>query len=104
MQAIVPYPSTATGGYHRYDVTDAIGTTMWNNHYRWIKNIDEMEKVCIEKNETNYLAIALTLKAWSYANLTDCFGDIPFSEASKGDEGISKPKFEIGRASCRERG
>lgn len=94
MQAIVPYPSTATGGYHRYDVTDAIGTTMWNNHYRWIKNIDEMEKVCIEKNETNYLAIALTLKAWSYANLTDCFGDIPFTEASKGDEGISKPKFD----------
>lgn len=94
MQAIVPYPSNASGGYHRYDVTDAIGETMWNNHYRWIKNIDEMEKICIEKNDPNYQAIALTLKAWAYANLTDCFGDIPFSEASKGDEGIAKPKFD----------
>lgn len=94
MQAIVPYPSTASGGYHRYDVTDDIGTTMWNNHYRWLKNIDEMEKICIEKNDTNYQAIALTLKAWAYANLTDCFGDIPFDEASKGDEGIDKPKFD----------
>lgn len=94
MQAIVPYPTTATGGYHRYDVTDDIGTTMWNNHYRWLKNIDEMEKVCIEKNDNNYLAISLTLKAWAYANLTDCFGDIPFSEASKGDQNIERPKFD----------
>ena len=94
MQAIVPYPSTASGGYHRYDVTDAIGQTMWNNHYRWLKNIDEMILVSTQKNDANYLAIALTLKAWAYANLTDCFGDIPFSEASQADQGIDKPIFD----------
>ncbi|UYW01007.1 SusD/RagB family nutrient-binding outer membrane lipoprotein [Flavobacterium agricola] len=94
MQAIVPYPSTASGGYHRYDVTDDIGTTMWNNHYRWLKNIEEMVTVSEEKNDANYHAIALTLKAWAYANLTDCFGDIPFTQAGKGDEGIDKPVFD----------
>ncbi|MGV0923694.1 SusD/RagB family nutrient-binding outer membrane lipoprotein [Empedobacter tilapiae] len=94
MQGIVPYPSNASGGYHRYDVTDDIGTTMWNNHYKWLKNLDEMEEAAIKANDQNYQAVALTLKAWAYANLTDCFGDIPFSEASKADKGIEKPKFD----------
>lgn len=94
MQGIVPFPSNDALGYHRYWVTDAIGQTMWDNHYRWLKNIDEMEKASIEAGDVNYQAIALTLKAWSFANLTDCFGDIPFEEALRGDEGILKPKFQ----------
>src|SRR5690606_29045275 len=88
MQNIVHYPSNDALVYHRYWVTDAIGKTMWNNHYRWLKNIDEMEKASIAAGDVNYQAIALTLKAWSFANLTDVFGDIPFEEALKGDEGI----------------
>ena len=71
MQGIVPYPSNDALGYHRYWVTDAIGQTMWNNHYRWLKNIVEMEQAAIAANDVNYQAIALTLKAWSFANLTD---------------------------------
>lgn len=94
MQGIVPFPSNDALGYHRYWVTDAIGQTMWDNHYRWLKNIDEMENASIAAGDVNYQAIALTLKAWSFANLTDCFGDIPFEEALKGDEGILKPKFQ----------
>ena len=94
MQGIVPYPSNASGGYHRYDVTDDIGTTMWNNHYKWLKNLDEMEKAAIKSNDKNYQAVALTLKAWSFANLTDCFGDIPFSEALQAENKIEKPKFD----------
>nr|WP_298003665.1 SusD/RagB family nutrient-binding outer membrane lipoprotein [uncultured Flavobacterium sp.] len=94
MQGIVPYPSNDALGYHRYWVTDAIGQTMWNNHYRWLKNIVEMEQAAIAANDVNYQAIALTLKAWSFANLTDVFGDIPFEEALQGDQGITKPKFQ----------
>lgn len=94
MQGIVPFPSNDALGYHRYWVTDAIGQTMWDNHYRWLKNIDEMEKAAIAAGDVNYQAVALTLKAWCFANLTDCFGDIPFEEALKGDEGVLKPKFQ----------
>ena len=94
MQDIVPFPSNDALGYHRYWVTDAIGQTIWDNHYRWLKNIDEMEKASIIAGDNNYQAIALTLKAWCFANLTDTFGDIPFEEALKGDEGIIKPKFQ----------
>ena len=36
----------------------------------------------------------MTLRAWVYANLTDCFGDVPMTEACRGDEGILTPKFD----------
>src|SRR5690606_33248649 len=42
----------------------------------------------------NYLAIALTLNAWIYSNLTDTFGDIPFTEASKAEEGIIQAAYD----------
>lgn len=38
--------------------------------------------------------MALTLHAWIYSNLTDCFGDVPMTKATKGDEGILHPKFD----------
>src|SRR5690606_9556193 len=41
----------------------------------------------------NYEAIALTLNAWIYSLLTDCFGDVPMEEASRGDEKIFQPAF-----------
>ncbi|RRJ90919.1 SusD/RagB family nutrient-binding outer membrane lipoprotein [Paenimyroides tangerinum] len=94
MQTIVPFPSDVEERYDRYFVTENIGTTMWNNHYRWLKNIEEMLVTSEAAGDQNYKAVALTLKAWCYANLVDCFGDIPFSEASQGESGISNPKFD----------
>lgn len=53
-----------------------------------------MLKVSQQKNAVNYIAVALTLRAWIFSNLTDCFGDIPFSEASKGDEGVIQASYD----------
>ncbi len=47
-----------------------------------------------EEANTNYVAIATILKAYNFQILTDAFGDIPFSEAGKGDEGIYSPKYD----------
>jgi len=94
MQTVVPFPSDVEERYDRYFVTENIGTTMWNNHYRWLKNIEEMLIASELANDPNYTAVALTLKAWCYANLVDCFGDVPFSEASRGELGITQPKFD----------
>jgi len=44
----------------------------------------------------HFLGVAQTLKAIGYATMVDCFGDIPFSEASAGDA-LTKninPKFD----------
>lgn len=92
MQVMLPFPSVS-GGVHRYDMSDNIGNSTWNASYRWITNVKEMYAAAVSAQDVNYQAIALTLNAWIYANLTDCFGDVPMEEAARGDERIFQPRF-----------
>jgi hypothetical protein len=92
MQVMLPFPSVS-GGVHRYDMSDNIGNGTWNTSYRWITNIKEMYSASVKAQDVNYQAIAMTLNAWVYSNLTDCFGDVPMDEAGRGDERIFQPKF-----------
>lgn len=93
MQVALPFPS-ASGGVHRYDIVENIGNSTWNTYYQWLTNIKEMYAAAVKAGDPNYQAIALTLNAWIYSNLTDCFGDVPMREATKGDSGILHPVFD----------
>ena len=93
MQVMLPFPSV-TGGIHRYDLSDNIGNSTWNTYYRWITNVKEMYAASVKAQDPNYQAIAMTLNAWIYSNLTDAFGDVPMEEAGRGDEQIFQPKFD----------
>ena len=93
MQVMLPFPSP-TGGIHRYDITENTGNSTWNAYYRWLKNVKEMYEASVKAGDPNYQAIALTLNAWIASNLTDCFGDVPMSEALRGDEQVFYPKFD----------
>lgn len=97
MQVTLPFPSSA-GGIHRYVVSETAGNSTWTTYYRWLNNVKEMEESAILYNSPNYRAIALTLRAWMYANLTDCFGDVPMREACKGDEKLYQPEFDTQQA------
>jgi len=92
MQVSLPFPSVS-GGVHRYELSENIGNGSWNNSYKWLNNIKEMYAASMKVGDVNYQAIALTMNAWIYGNLTDCFGDIPMDEASRADSGLLKPKF-----------
>lgn len=92
-QVMLPFPSVS-GGIHRYDLSDNVGNSTWNTSYRWAKNVKEMYEASVKAQDPNYEAIALTLNAWIYSNLTDCFGDVPMEEASRGDETIFQAKFD----------
>ncbi|QOG01254.1 SusD/RagB family nutrient-binding outer membrane lipoprotein [Flavobacterium sp. MDT1-60] len=93
MQVSLTYPSI-TGGLHRYDVSNNIGNSAWNNYYKWLNNIREMRMASVKAKDGNYEAIALTLNALVYANLTDLFGPVPMSEATRGEEGILYPRYD----------
>lgn len=93
MQVSVPFPSVS-GGLHRYDVSQNIGYSSWYNYYKWLNNIKQMHLAAIKAEDKNYEAIALTLNAMVYANLTDIFGPVPMTEAVKGDEGNFYPAFD----------
>ena len=93
MQVSLPFPSI-TGGLHRYDVSNNIGNTAWNNSYKWLNNIKEMRMASVKAGDVNYEAVALTLNALVYANLTDLFGPVPMTEAVRGEDGILYPKYD----------
>jgi hypothetical protein len=90
----VSVPTNSLGGVSRYYMSDASGNSTWNTYYKWLSNVNEMEKQADALNDPNYKAIAITLRSWIYQLLTDCFGDIPMSEALQGASGLFKPKFD----------
>lgn len=95
MQDGLANPSAANG-IHRYYFTEQSGDGTWNNCYRYLRNIREMESAAINGNTKLpvYEAVATTLKAYIVGILTDSFGDVPVSEALKAEEDIDQPKFD----------
>jgi len=93
MQVALPFPSVS-GGVHRYDIAESAGNSTWNTYYRWLINIKEMGVAAQAAQDPNYQAIALTLNSWVYSLLTDCFGDVPMTEAVRGEELIFQPVFD----------
>jgi len=67
----------------------------------WINlNADALEDLqrIIDKSRAaklrQYEAVATLLKAYTFQLTTDLFGDVPYTEALKGDKGILNPKFD----------
>lgn len=57
-------------------------------------NLEEIIKAGTEAGNLKYVGIAKILKAYTYSQLVDVFGDVPFSEAIKLKEGIRYAKFD----------
>lgn len=92
MQVQAPRASAGGGGLHRYVVTPGAG--VWSNFYGYLNDIEDIYAIADKLNENNYKAIALVYKSWAYSILTDLYGDVPYSEASKATEGFLKPAFD----------
>ncbi|WP_268224363.1 SusD/RagB family nutrient-binding outer membrane lipoprotein [Sinomicrobium oceani] len=84
-------------GYNDYDWDNS--SHSWSGLYGILRN----NKIYMEKAEENefdfHQAIALTIRAYVFGRITDLWGDAPYSEALKGDEGADdrKPRFDAQR-------
>lgn len=79
---------------HRYDITSTYSDGPWNNWYVELNNFRKMYTIAKELNQEAYMGIALILDSWGTSIITDTFGDVPDTEACRGDEGIYQPKFD----------
>ncbi len=70
---------------------------IWNTVYgnmRNVQNIIDFAQAA-EPVQNNYLGVALILKSWMYSLATDAYGDIPYSEATKGkSSGVYLAKYD----------
>lgn len=92
MQVDAPRSSPSGAGLHRYVVNP--GAAVWSSFYGYMADIEDIYKTSNNLGENNYKAIALVYKCWAYSILTDSYGDIPYSEATKASEGNFKPAFD----------
>lgn len=84
-----------TQGTSRWDLQSTNYDGTWNFLYNSpLKDLEGL--IAASSANPTYLGIAQTLKAYAYGTMVDMWGDIPFSEASKGDAetAIKQPKFD----------
>ncbi len=79
---------------HRYKIADNQYSSIWSNYCTKAGNAVHMYKLADKYNSDACKAVALTLKVYLLSNLTDIFGDIPYKEAYRGDEGLDHPVFD----------
>ena len=76
----------------RYTWGDRDG--LWNNMYDNMRNVQLLISLAEQKSVPNYRAVALIMRAWMFSLLTDAYGDVPYSEAIQGVDGILQPKYD----------
>lgn len=92
MQVDAPRASPGGAGLHRYVVNPGAG--VWTSFYNYLTDIEDIYSIADGKKENNYKAIALVYKCWAYSILTDLYGDIPYTQATKATEGVFQPAFD----------
>ena len=81
--------------------TDAVSLNQyygWNrasfNTYNNLRQVLKMEEAAAAQNKPEYTPLAKYFRAWYFLQLTQTFGDIPYSDALKGDAGNSAPAYD----------
>jgi hypothetical protein len=85
-----------TNRQHQYLISSQNWQSVWNQYCGFANNTLHMYDLAVENNELSLRAMALTFKVLFMSNLTDIYGDIPYSEAFTGrkNSGTKTPKFD----------
>jgi hypothetical protein len=78
----------------QYKLTNARYQNNWSNSYVNLQNYDYIDKSSVDAKDSFYKAIAKIMKVYLYQYLVDAYGNIPYSQALKTDEGILKPEYD----------
>jgi hypothetical protein len=68
--------------------------TIWNAVYDNMRDVNNILLQAGETNQLNYKGVGLILKSWMFSLATDCYGDVPYSEAAQGKTGMLFPKYD----------
>ncbi|ACT91880.1 SusD/RagB family nutrient-binding outer membrane lipoprotein [Dyadobacter fermentans] len=79
-------------GFNDYDWTEE--DDEWKAWYGFLRNNNLLYNRSVEMGFTFHQAVALTMKAFIFGTITDLWGDAPYTNALKGDEGELLPVFD----------
>ncbi|MGD0582914.1 MAG: SusD/RagB family nutrient-binding outer membrane lipoprotein [Bacteroidales bacterium] len=78
----------------QYILTNSDYNNFWALSYETLQNFDYVETNSTDPNMGGFRAIAKIMKAYMYQNLVDLYGNIPYSQALKANQGILKPAYD----------
>lgn len=64
------------------------------NVYGNLRQVLKMEQAAAAQNKPEYLPLIKFFRAWYFLLITQTFGDIPYSQALKGDDGMNMPVYD----------
>lgn len=81
-------------GFDRYEWGSESG--LWNTYYGILPEIELIleSSLAEETKNTSYEGMALVMRAYVFANLTDNWGNVPYSEAVSANEGNFTPVYD----------
>ncbi len=91
---------TISAGYSQpsqllqYNLSNTSYQNPFSYSYLYGQNLTEIEKAATDPKDVYFLATAMIMKVYLMQNLVDCWGDVPYTEAFKANEGILKPKYD----------
>lgn len=91
------FSQTQTETQSQYQLDEAANNLLWTSYSVPLSNIQELLRINQLRPEPasgNQNAIVKILEAWIYSVLTDTYGNIPYSEALKGDQLILTSKYD----------
>lgn len=88
--------SDAEAQVFRYDFRRNWADYTWNVWYPELTNLTDIYTIASKPETLNksYQGISLITQAWVYSLITDAYGDVPYSQANKGKEGILEPAYD----------
>ena len=78
-------------GIDRYDWT---GVGYWDDLYSTLRNVEDIVRLGQERENPSYEGVGLVMRAWIFSMLTNAYGDIPYSEAIRAEEGENTPVYD----------
>lgn len=70
-------------------------SSLWNNLYRGpLVDLDLMIAQAEEEENQSLKAVGMILHAYGFSLLVNAFGDVPYSESFRVDEGINQPVYD----------
>ena len=81
-------------GFGRFVITGASFREEWNGPMRNVKDINQVLKIAESSEQPEYQAVGVICKVQVLQLMTDAYGDIPYDEAGRADEGYEFPHFE----------
>jgi hypothetical protein len=91
------YAALQYTGTDRYDISPTFGDGTWSGLYTGaLVDFDLVVDLAVESGNANQQAVGMIMQEWMFLNMTDLWGDIPYSEALGGSSegGTITPRYD----------